>query len=252
MKLADITILKSISPITILEPPSPKTKEALAMFLSDPRFILYVEKTRKMYNQPENGIDIKPFIDHNFNDLPYVNNEFVLPALNILADVMRREVGLADDFTQQLMLLIFFNAIIDVEYFDGFISQPIQFLLNRSVIASEMFKYPHEVGAILIPFNISQNKLVGWIEDNWENIKKQMDDNLTTNPYMLKTHRNTELALEIIDLKDKQKKTFKEVASILTDKYPDDPRVCADEWVKKIYYDYKHLWNTPVKQPDSK
>jgi hypothetical protein len=247
MTIKDITILESLSPITILNKPSDKTTEVLAKMVSDQQFIDYVVKTRRIYNQPVGGIDIKPFVGYNFKDLPYVNNEFVLPALQLLTDMMRQEIGLADDFTNQMMLLIFFNACIDVEYFDGFVSHPIQFLLNRSVISAELYKYNHEVGAIIIPFNVSKNSLMKWINNNWPNIEKQMDNNLTTNPYLLRSHKNTELALEILDLKDKQHKTFSKIATILTDNHPEDKRVCSEEWVKKIYYDYKQIWNSQLK-----
>lgn len=252
MRFQDITVLKSISPITLLDIPNKQTVEVLAKITQDQQFQQFVVTMRKTYNQPPEGLNIKLFVGQDFKKLPYLNNEFVQASFQIIANNLKEKIGFDDSFIDQLILLIFFNACIDVEYFEGFISHPITFILGKKSIASTMFEYPHEVGAILIPFNISQNKLVSWIEKNWSTIQKQMDDTLTANPYILRMHKNTEIALEVIELRDQQKKKFSEITLILTEKYPEDERVCSEDWVKKIYHDYKELWNNPTQQPKIK
>lgn len=42
--------------------------------------------------------------------------------------------------------------------------------------------------------------------------------------------------MEIVDLKDNQHKSFSEIATILTDRYPDDKRLTDEVWIKDTYY----------------
>ena len=186
MIIKDITILKSLSPITILDKPSKKTIEFLAKIVQEPTFHEYVQAIRGMNNFPKDGIPINKFEGKNFKELPVFNNSLVRLAFENTMHDFCKDLGLSDDMNENMMLLFIFNAFIDIEYFEGFITKPIQFLLGRKNISSAMFDYDYEVGAIIIPFNLSQNTLVKWIENkaNWAKIQQQMDDTLTKNPYM--------------------------------------------------------------------
>lgn len=254
MTIKDISILKSLDPITVLDDPNPKTIEYLAKLLQEPKFNEFLDVLHAQGNVPPGGISINAFLGQNFSDLPPIRNELIRSTLESTSHQLCQSIGLSDDFIIPLLLLIFFNAFIDVDYFEGFITAPIQFILGRKQIASSMFDYPHEVGAIVIPFNMSQRTLVKWIEskENWESIQKQMDENLTPDPYLLRLHINTEIAVEIVELKDRQGKSYKEVADYLSEKYPDNNRVKDSEWVKKIYRDYKEMWNSLTKETNNK
>src|SRR5262249_47577095 len=135
----------------------------------------------------------------------------------------------------QLMLLIIFNACVDLDYFTGSISRPIQFIVGKKNIASAMFEYPYEIGAILIPHISSQRQLIKWIEQNWQSMEEKMDSSLFKNPYLLKIYKNTVIATEIVDLRDNEKKTFPEICNVLTNEYPEDKRVTDEVWVKDAY-----------------
>jgi hypothetical protein len=245
----DIVYLKSVTPITVINKPSKKTIEYMAKMLQDFNSEFgSIEEFRSKLNIPEKGLDIKPFIGKNFSDIPGFDNELAVYALKSQVNQIRSEFGLSNDFIDQLLLLFYFNAFIDVEYFEGFITQPINFTVGKKNIAASMFDYSQEVGAIVIPFHISQNKLIQWIEKNWQTISKQMDEYLTEDPYMMRMHKNTELALEIFQLKEKEKLSFSEITNYLSDKYPVNEQVTSEEWVKKQYYQYKQLWNSlPLK-----
>jgi hypothetical protein len=242
MTTKDIIYLKSTDPITLLdEPPMPKTIEMVAFFQSNPTTSAMISAIRKQYGFPEKGLDIKPFIGKKLIGATNAGIETIVWSLYLAIDSMKQSLGVNDSFVDQFALLICFNACIDLRYFTGFISQPIQFVITKKNIASTMFEYPHEIGAILIPYVTSQNQLVKWIENNWKDIEKQMDlpETLFQNPFSLRIHKNTVITSEIIDLKDNQKKTFSKIANELTDKYPTDQRVTKEEWVKDTYYFFK-------------
>lgn len=248
MTTSDICILKSTEPLTFIENPSKETFEYLAKLSQNSEFSEFIKTTRSQFGITDKGLDIKPYVGQNLYDLPYVSNQFVISALQIVVNDLKGKLGFSDDFIPQLILLVFFNAIVDVKHFEGFITKPIQFILGKKHIASEMFHYPYEVGAILIPFNISQNKLGKWIKDNWATIKKQMDENLTANPYILRMHKNTEIGMEIVEMRDEQKLSFPKITNLLSKKYLEDERTTSEEWVKKIYKDYKEIHGIPPKQ----
>lgn len=247
MDIKGITYLKSISPIEELDIPSPKTIELLAKFTQDPDF-RFIDLMRNQYHLPEEGLNLKPYVGKNFEELPYVNNTFVKLAFEIIANDLKAKIGLSEDFVPQLLLLVFFNAILDVKYFDGFISQPIRFIVGKEKIASTMFKYPYEIASIILPFSISQNQLVRWIKENWGDLSGEMDQNLTTNQYILKMHKNTRIALEVIELKENKKLTYSKISDELTNMYPEDERVADEAWIKKLYHDYKDILNTSVQK----
>lgn len=246
MTLKDITILKSIAPITILDKPSKQTIEYLAKIIQEPKFNDFLEALHLQCNFPKEGISIKNFVGMNFNELPVISNRLIRLSLENATHELCKSIGISDEFNTPMLLLFFFNAFIDIDYFEGFITEPIKFILGRKNIASSMFDYTHEVGAIIIPFNMSQNTLLKWVKNkkNWSNIQKQMDDNLTTDPYLLRLHLNTEIALEIVDMKDNKGMSYFNIANELAKTYPNDIRVKDGEWIKKTYKDYKQLWNS--------
>lgn len=243
MTIKDIIFLKSVTPITIEEKPSKKSIEFAAKFITHFIASAFVENTRKQFQIPVNGLDIKKFIGTNLLDPVIGEYNIIYNSLQIVASSLKASLSLDGSVVDQMILLIYFNACIDLRYFTGFITQPVQFVVGRKNIASEIVDYPKEVGAILVPFATSQKTLIRWIKENWDSIGKQMDNHLTTNPFIIKAHKNTELVTEIFDLKDTQKKSFSDVALFLTDKYPDDPNVSSEEWVKRMYYYYKKIWN---------
>lgn len=243
MNTDGIVYLKSTSPIIVLNNPSSETIELIGKLSQDSSF-QFVKEMRRKFRLSEDGLDITEFIGKDLKELPYMDNEFVDLTFQIVSDNVRQEVGLSDEFIPQMKLLVFFNTIVDVKYFDGFVSHPIKFIFGKKNIASSMFDYPNEIGAITIPFNVSQNQLIKWIKDNWESIKTEMDENLTTNPYILKMHKNTQLALEVIELKENEKFKYAKICDELTNKYPEDERVSDEAWIKKLYHDYKQLLNT--------
>lgn len=59
MNVQEITVLKLIEPITVLDKPSKLTIETLAKFINMPIFPQFVAITRKQYGVPENGMSIQ-------------------------------------------------------------------------------------------------------------------------------------------------------------------------------------------------
>jgi hypothetical protein len=252
MTIKDIIILSSITPLTVIDKPSEKTVELLAKIITDPEYLKFVGLLRQQYNFPKEGLSIKAFIGKNLMDYPPFNNEYIISTFKAISDNLCRNMGITSDFHIQMILLMLFNAFVNLESFGGSISKPIQFIVGKKNIAGATHDYSYEIGAIIIPYNTTKNKLIEWIRQNWSNIDKQIGDNLETNPYLLRVHRNTTLALEIIELKEEKKMTFPEIATYLFTKYPDDERVADETWVKDNYYTHKLLLNLPIKPQDKK
>ncbi len=244
MNVKGITILKSINPITLLDtPPSKKTTLLLAMILQEPQMLTFIETMRQHTKFPE-GTVLKEFVGVNFSEISLLNEVILIP-IQMFSDMLCTQLGITGDFKTQIALLVFFNAFIDLDYFEGFITKPVEFVLGKANIAAATHNYSNEIGAIFIPYDTNQTQFIKWVKQNWSKIQKQMDDNLTTNPYQLGSFKNIDLSLEIIELKEKKKMSFSKIASHLYKKYPNDERVLNEEWVKKNYYSMKLLLAAP-------
>jgi hypothetical protein len=252
MLIQDFTVLKSVSPITIEEHPSKKTIEALGKIIADPQFHQFRELARKGNAQPPEGFSIKLFVGQNLADLPIMKIEGLNFAMQLIANTLRGKLGLGEDFQSQAYLLMFFDTIIDLEHYSPFISESIKFILGKKHIASTMYDYPAEIGAILVPYSISKRQLVAWIDSQWDSIQQEMNNNLPGDPYALKIHKNIQEALEIMDLHDNKKLSFIKIATQLSEKYPNDDRFKDDSWVKQTYYDYKTILNSLPQRPNPK
>lgn len=242
MTSKDIIYLQSTDPITLLDKPSPESIEIVANFINNPVFNTFITNMRLNFRMPENGLDIKKQVGKPLTKSPQAGVDFIVWSIYLVVDNMRASLGLHESMVDQFVLLICFNAWIDFKYFKGFISYPIQFVLKKREIASKMFDYPNEIGAILIPYATTKHQFIKWIEENWKNeieSKLENTDNLTSNPFLIRLHRSIEISTEIIQLRDRENKSFSEISSILTDKYPNDDRVQSEEWVKETYYFFK-------------
>ncbi len=246
MTIKDIIFLKSVTPIAREKNPSPKTIEFATRFIHDFQASNFLVNTRKQFGLLETGVDIRPFIGKNLLDPITSDGDSFYGAIQLIASSLRGKMGLDDSVVDQMVLLIFFNACIDFRYFSGSITQPIRFVVGKGNIAKAAADNPQEIAAILVPFTTSQNGIVNWIKENWKNIDTQINDNLTSDPFLLKVHKNTVLASEIIDLKDNKNMTFSSIATHLTDTYPENLFVTSEEWVKKTYYDFKRVLKQPL------
>lgn len=246
MELRDIKYLKSLNPIEFLDKPSKVTVEFLAKFTKDPNFVALIKQMRSYYNYPETGIDLTPFVGKNFSDTLTEENVLLKDTLYLSADRLRENVGLNSDFTQQLYLLIYFNSFIDVDYYEGFITDKVDFAVTKKQIIPKLLDYKQEVATIFIPYTMSFNTFIKQAKEVWNNLQDEIDKNLTDNPYELRLHKNTELAVEITRLKDTENKTFSEISQEIFSKTDGTNEKLSDEkYIKKLYYDYKMLWLKP-------
>jgi len=231
MKLSDVVILKGITPVKLVKTPSVKTLEFLNNLIKTKGIEEFIISTRRQYKIKEEGLDIHKLVGVNLYELGDTN----INAFKIIADEYVRSTGMPIEQALEIFLLVLFNAIIDLRYFKSSPSAPNEFVFGRRKIADKMWEYPHEVGAIILPFDISKTKLKKWIDTNWESIGEEMVNNFTSDPFILGIHENLLYEEEIRQLKDKEGKSFTQVTNILVGKYP------KDKWklsrVKKVYYD---------------
>jgi len=240
MKIKGITILKSYNPVVIKEKPSKRTIEDVAKLASNPQFVEMRKLMRKVYGLPENGYDLsklKPSNDKRVEDKIAMTKYTLI----LGASALRGKVDLADDFIPQLLLMFFFNAIIDFDDFKGFVSRPIRFIVGKANIASAMFNYPYEIGAILLPYSVTKNKFKDWVKENWSPMMSEIEK-LPDDPMGGRIHKKWLLALDIIHMRDQKKRmSFPDIAAKLIDMYPDDDKVTDEAYVKKVYFDYKKI-----------
>jgi hypothetical protein len=249
----EIRYLKSLNPIEFVEKPSKETLEFIAKFIQNPHYKEFIEKIRKQSGFPETGIDLLPFVGKNFDNLPLEQSILFRDSLYLLADNLRAKMNLPKSFLQQVYLVVFFNSIVDVSFYEGFVSDRVDFAVTKKQISTRLFDFEHEVGAIFIPYNLSFNIFEKQAKEIWEKLQKEMDENLTDNPYELRLHKNTELAMEITDLKDNQDMSFPEITDkIYNDSDGKDEKLAKEEYIKKLYYEYKALWETSLKQQKPK
>ena len=250
MELNDLKFLKSLNPIEFIDKPSKDTVEFIGLFLSNPEYKDLIVKLRLYSKFPETGLDLTPFVGLNFNDLPLEQTVLLKDSLYIYADNLRERMGLPESFNQQLFLLLFFNTMIDCDWYEGFISEKVDFAVTKKQIVSKLFDYKHEIGVIFIPYNLSFNAFVKQTKEIWEKLQTDMNNNLPTNPYTLRLHQNTELAIKITHLKEEKGLTFSKISETV---FPENhPRFGDEAYVKQIYYEYQAMWKPPVVQPETK
>jgi len=136
-----------------------------------------------------------------------------------------------------LMLLVSFNAMIDVRYLRNMSFPLFSFVSGREEIEKRVADYPvGELSAILISHDTSRTELVTWIEENWKEIK---EDNKKLGKFQT-THipKNIELGEEIGKLLD-EGNSYSEIAKIMSERYPDDERMADYNQIKTIYSRYK-------------
>lgn len=240
MEVNRITVLKSFSPIVLKDKPSDQTIEIVSKLSTNAQFLQIRDLMRRVYHVPKDGLSLHVQTDSKDLQLPTEQAESIFYTLLWSASILRGKVDLADDFLPQMLLLFFYNAIIDFEDFKGFVSRPIRFLAGRSTVASAMCGLPYEAGVIIIPYAITKNKFKQWIKDNWDQVEKGLES-LPDDPAGSRIHAKWLIALEIMDLRDRLGLSFSKVSDEMYNRYPDYEQLADEAYVRKIYFDYKKL-----------
>lgn len=191
MKLSDIIYLKSASPITLLDTPNPETKEFVAKIINSPAFSEFAVTIRKMYGFPESGLDIKKYVGKKLGQNTDILTDTTVWSIYLVVNEMKRSIDPEDGPIDQMMLLIIFNACIDLDYFTGSLTRSFDFIVGKKNIATAMFDYQYEIGAILLPYISSKRQLIAWVDKNWDEMTNKMDSKLLKNPYLIRIHKNT-------------------------------------------------------------
>lgn len=151
--------------------------------------------------------------------------------------------NLPSHFSSQFFLLVAFNAFRDIR------PHPFLFMTtNRMTIGDLLNAVPKSkepIGALLVYEQVTKNQLTKWIEDNWKILKDLMQE-LPKVSFPKSTV--LDISKEIADLRDREQKKFWEIADYLINKYPDDPRVTDESWVKETYRRYKKRLRAFTKQ----
>lgn len=247
MRIDEITILKNLNPIEITPDKeiSENTWIALGKVLTDDKTYVFIEDFRKSYGLPEKGLDITKFVGKNFKELGL--NNYLGMGLSVISSTLAERTGLGDAFNDQMLLLLYFNAFLDFNHYNKLPSFEIKFVAGKEQISNACWKYPHEIGGILIPIFANKQMVIDWVAKNWdETIEKQLNAKIYDNPFAESTLQWSKIAIEIISYRDRENKQFKEIATLLFEKYGKEYGVVSDEdWVRAIYHQYKQhlkLW----------
>lgn len=231
--MRDILYLSSLNPITI-EPDPSELSVSLAKELSDSNEF---RRGQKIISKDKYGLGqelLYKNLRKSFYNLDFTDNARrylgSIPGCNLLDS--QKQLSLIDS----LMLLLSFNAFIDVRYLANKTFPLFVYFSGKEEILKRVNKYPiNQLSAILIPYDTSQNELITWIKENWQSIE---EGNMSLGKFVTSgVPKNLELGIEIGELRD-QDKTFAEIETILYEKYPDDERLAGDQ-VKTIYHRYK-------------
>lgn len=146
-------------------------------------------------------------------------------------------------FDTQFFMLIAFNAFQNIT-----LHEPFLFMTTNEDILDEVQKHQKHkepIGALFVYEQVTKNQLTKWVDDNWKIIKDLMQE-LPKVSFPKSTV--LDISKEIADLRDREKKKFWEIADYLINKYPDDPRVTDESWVKETYRRYKNRLRAFTKQ----
>ena len=80
-----------------------------------------------------------------------------------------------------------------------------------------------------------KERVVKWIDKNWDYIKKEMEDKLPVRPKLGKVYKNIFIAQEAYEL-HASGKSYKQISDILMDKYPTNTQVCDPTWLKTVTF----------------
>lgn len=176
------------------------------------------ESSSKHRNHKEE-FSIYEFMKQMENDLERLTTHYNLPS----------------HFYSQFFLLIAFNAFRNIR------PHPFLFMTTNIMTIGDLLdavpKSKEPIGALLVYEQVTKNQLIKWVKDNWKIIKDLMQE-LPAVTFPKSTM--LDISKEIADLRDREKKKFWEIADYLINKYPDDPRVTDESWVKETYRRYKN------------
>ncbi len=232
MKIAEIDILKSLNPIEKENTPSDASYEFLHTLQNNNEFIKDLELKRKEYGVPEKGFDINKELGKNLSS---INNNYLL-GLKLVAQDFSKSTGDNEDYLLQILLLIFYNSILEVTKIKSSEIFPLRFVFGRRRVSDSMWDYDKEVGAIIVPFNVSKTALKKWIDDNWNSMCDEMSSNFTANSTIQRIHKNIIKEEEIRELKQTGKSNS-QIVEIFMKKYPDEKWYLSK--IKKIHADEK-------------
>lgn len=232
--MTQVLYLSSLDPITIESSPSELTisfAKGLSQSLAFRRGQKLLTKEKYRLGQ----VLLYANMGKSFYDLPLSDKARqyfqTLPGCNLLDKT--KTLSLIDS----LALLLGFNAFVDTRYLKNTSFPLFTYASGKEEINGLVKQYPiPQLSAILIPHNTSQTEFITWVKENWVEIEtgnKQLGKFVTR-----QLPKNLEIGVEIGKWLD-QGKTYKEIATILFDKYPNDERLADYNQVKTIHARYK-------------
>lgn len=232
-------ILKSINPIEISDNPSPEVVQFAEKWITSPPVLALKAYLSPLLKIPPEGFDITSCLGKNYDDLQVFNNPLVSMLTVSLPQSLLAKYNLTGVWIKFFLLSAYFNVVVDVVTNPGFLDGfPITFAVGKKAISSKLFDLGEdEAIGLLLPFHSSKSRVHKWIDDHWTEIETAMDHNFVKDVPLLSVMKNWSLGKEIEELKQ-AKNTYKQIAVIMTDKYPDDERLCDLDQIKKIHKRY--------------
>ena len=213
MHLADITIISTRFPPTIVEKPSDNTIKFLTVLLNSSYFTDFINQfidKNKIQKQ-----DIKSVIQHLNDTLDSAEASKIYDIGAVYSDLEEEwfkgynsykkdidtfvyDLGLPHILGFNIALLAEFNAFSDIYYYPD-----IEYANNTKTALGTLYSnWENEKpsNAIILGHEVSKNKLINWIENNWNRIYESMKTNLPKSPVINTDFKDIELTDEIYQL----------------------------------------------------
>ncbi len=240
MRPEEVTILSSISPVQIKENPSAFTHEFIAQMFANSEFVEQIKFLRSKNSGDENT----PASIHSLvgQDLLQISDDPIFYGFQAIPEQLTAKYGIHKNLTINIALLIFFNAVIDLEDYEAEIQHNIQFIATKKRISNHLWDLPYEACALIIPYLTKVSDIKKYIDEHAEEIEQEMEKNLFSNTFIQKIHGKQALASEIIHLHDGEKLRFTDISDKLSKKYPEHEQLFDEVYINTLYHRYKRYW----------
>lgn len=230
--------LKLVSPITESIKVSASTKEFVEKQLQDQKYRNL--KKQLLPHFPELiDFSIQDHIGKNISDIPLFQSDRMkslfstLPACNLA----NGKVATVQD---NAYTLLFFNFVVDLGSLEPLDTKLFAFRHGKDQILNTVSNYPNQkLSVILMPLSTSKAEFQKWVDENWYKIEEA--NRKLPKFTVTRLPKNLAIGEEIANMIGEEK-SFSEISSLLSDKYPNDDRFKSEDTLKKIYKRYsKHL-----------
>lgn len=203
-----------------------ETRRVADILENSNKFEQIIIKLRNKYKMPANGYSYET--EFAQEEWLFDNKGFVLDEFFAECEILTKELNLPQYWYGTVAYFAMYNIFITPERI------PIE-------IKYLQFKDDYLTGThIVIKEKISKAEVHKWVDESWKNIEREMESLPEAKGHKM---QRSEIAKEIVRLKDEEEKTYKQIAENLGKKYIDSELfdILNEDYVKILYHRWKKL-----------